>query len=187
VPVGAGIACAPVDGVRFRLVGASDPCGRGTRLPGVARPGLVAGLAFGGDGVEAPDAPAGLCVVSVEEAADAEFAAGDAGDDFVLDGERRARRGLADFVVCDLGLPAQTARAGIERNQVCIKAGIVDQVAMYGDAAVYAPTTEAEILGKFPVVGPVSAASAGVQRLDFVGRLGDVQDAIDRDGRSFNG
>src|SRR5205823_2307861 len=119
--------------------------------------------------------------------ADAEFAPGDAGDDLVLDGERRAGRGVANFVVCDPGLPAQTARAGIERNQVCIEAGVVDRVAKYRDAAVYAATAQAEILGKFPAVGPVAAASASVQRHDFVGRLGDVQDAVDRDGRSFNG
>ena len=84
-------------------------------------------------------------------------------------------------------LPAQTARAGIERNQVCIEAGVVDRVAKYRDAAVCAATAQAEILGKFPAVGPVAAASASVQRHDFVGRLGDVQDAVDRDGRSFNG
>src|SRR5206468_505763 len=160
---------------------------RGAGLPGVARPGLVAGLAFGGDGVETPDATAGLRFISVEEAADAEFAAGDAGDDLVLDGERRAGRGVANFVVCDLGLPAQAAGAGIERNQARIKAGIVHGVAKHRDAAVDAATAQAEILGNLLAVGPVAAASASVQRLDFVGRLGDVHDAVDHEGRSFHG
>ncbi len=85
VPVWAGVAGAPVGEVEFGVVGAGEPDGAAAVDPGVAAPSFVAGLAFFGDGFEAPDFAASGCVVGSDEATDAELAAGGADDDFVFD------------------------------------------------------------------------------------------------------
>src|SRR5687767_5294584 len=110
VVIRTGVAGAPIDEVQLGVVAAGDPGGGAARLPTVAGPRLVGGLAFAGDRPEAPELLAGLGVVGVEEAADAVLAAGDADDDLVPDGQRRARRRVAVARVRHLRLPAQRAR-----------------------------------------------------------------------------
>src|ERR1044071_229330 len=69
IVVGAGIAGAPVDQIESRVVGAGDPSGRATGFPAIALPGVMTGLTGTGHRPEAPEAAAGLRVVSVQETA----------------------------------------------------------------------------------------------------------------------
>ena len=77
IPIGTGIADAPVGEIEIGIVGARDPDGGAAGLPGIAGPGFVAGFARAGDGVEAPGFLAGRGVVGGDETADAVLAAGD--------------------------------------------------------------------------------------------------------------
>src|SRR5262245_29678712 len=91
VIVGPGVASSPHREVRFGVVGTGDPDGGSAmevRVVGfavLAEPGVVPGLAGSGNRVEPPDLLTGVHVVGREEAADAVFAAGDAGDHLILD------------------------------------------------------------------------------------------------------
>ena len=78
VPVGTGIADAPVGQIQLRIVGAGNPDGSAAVLPGIARPCLMAGLARAGDRVEPPGFFAGRGIVGREKPANAELAAGHA-------------------------------------------------------------------------------------------------------------
>src|SRR5205085_12206188 len=91
------IADAPVHEVELRIVGARDPRRAAADLPGVVvlRPGVVAFLATRRDRVAAPELLAGVGIPAVDEAADAELGAGDAGHQHAVrnqprDGERVA-------------------------------------------------------------------------------------------------
>src|SRR5690606_23450226 len=88
---GPAVAGAPVGEAELGVVGARDPDGRPAGLPGVAGPGLAAGLAGLGDRVGLPDLLARLGVVRGDEAADAVLAAGDAHEDLARGGEGRQR------------------------------------------------------------------------------------------------
>ena len=87
------IADAPVHEVELRIVRAGDPGRAAADLPriGVLRPGLVALLAARRNGVAAPQLLAGLGVPAVDEAADAELGARDAGDQHAVGDQRRDR------------------------------------------------------------------------------------------------
>src|SRR5262249_60976698 len=89
VPIRPRIACAPVDQIQLRVIHASHPCRRAAGLPTGAFPGVVTGFTRPGDSPDSPAELAGFRVVRVEEAANAEFAARDADDHFVFDGQRR--------------------------------------------------------------------------------------------------
>ena len=105
VPVGARVADPPIGEIELGVVGAGEPNGASPRLPGIVFPGLMAGLAGAGDGVELPDLLARLRVVSRQETANAEFAAGRPDDDLVLDNQRRKSERVAFAVVEDSRVP----------------------------------------------------------------------------------
>ena len=75
IPVGAGIAGAPVDQVQIRIVGTCDPDRAAAVLPIVSAPAFVSGLAGSGNGIEPPGFLARFAVKSGDESADAEFPA----------------------------------------------------------------------------------------------------------------
>src|SRR5438067_625638 len=75
VVIGAGVAGSPIHQVELGIVGAGDPGRRAAGLPALARPGFVPRLARTGDSPETPHVLAGLCVVRVEESANAELPA----------------------------------------------------------------------------------------------------------------
>src|ERR1700674_723946 len=72
---GRRIACRPKSCIGAGIVGTGDPGRRAATFPGVAFPSFVAGLTRTGNRVEAPFTFASGGVVSVDEAADAIFAA----------------------------------------------------------------------------------------------------------------
>src|SRR5262249_58994348 len=106
------------------IVGAGFPNGRPAVYPRIAGPGFVAWLARPRHGVEAPNLLAGIRVPCADKPADAEFAAGNARDDLVLDRQRRVSHGVALLRIGDLSLPdllaclrANGDQPGVERGQ----------------------------------------------------------------------
>src|SRR5262245_65441410 len=94
-----GVAGAPVDQVQGRIIRADVPRRATPGLPGLALPGVVAGLAGGRNGVGLPHQVARVLVVRLDGAAHAVLAAGEAGDDQVLVDDRRRRDGMTGLVI----------------------------------------------------------------------------------------
>jgi hypothetical protein len=151
-------------------------------------PGFRAGFAGLGDGPEAPDAFAGGGLVGIEEAAHAEVAAGDAGDDEVVDDEGGG--GVADvaFVVDAFGdgpFPEELAGDAMDGEEVSVIGDEEDAVTEDSDTAVGAlGGVTLGLAGHGALVVPEGAAGAGIEGEDLVG-AGDVHDAVNDDGGDF--
>src|SRR5690606_34817376 len=121
---------------RLWVVVAGAPHRGAARLPGVARPGLVARLTGSRDGGGLPQALARGSVEGLHEAADAALPAGDADHHLALDDQGRQGDVVADRGVLDLLLPHDLAGAGVERYHERIEGAEVDVVTVEADAAV---------------------------------------------------
>src|SRR6266852_163833 len=99
-------------------------------------PGLVAGLAGARDRVGAPGRLAGVEIGRLDEAADAEFAAGGAHDGEVADDERRNGERLADRRIRDLALPDDFTRRLVDREHAPVERDGNHLVLPQRDAAV---------------------------------------------------
>src|SRR6185295_8899829 len=95
IPIGTGIPCSPVGQVQVGIVGTSNPDRRPAILPGVAAPGLAAGLSRAWNRIESPDFPAAVDVPCGHEPADTILSTGRACNDLVLDNQRGSRKGIA--------------------------------------------------------------------------------------------
>src|ERR1700736_5295196 len=73
------VADAPINRVQLRVVGAGDPGRSASQFPGVTLPGVAAGLIGARDGIGPPEMLAGRRIPSIDESADAELGARDAG------------------------------------------------------------------------------------------------------------
>src|SRR5438477_8108218 len=80
----------------------------------------------------------GLYIVSRNEAADAEFAAGGSDNDFVFHDQWRERHRIAGLRLRDSDIPQRTAILCIERDQPRIDGCHEQRVAKDGDAAIHA-------------------------------------------------
>ena len=183
VPVRAGVAGAPVDEVEVGVVGAGDPARRAAGAPRLAGPGLVVGMVGAGNGPRAPREVAGRRVVGVDEAADAELAAGDARHDLALDDEGRGGLAVARAVVGDLAVPHQVAGARVDGHEVRVEGAHVEGVAEDGHPAVVPPAADAQVVGQGVVVAPVLAPGGGVDGDDVARRLGDEHHPVDHQRR----
>jgi hypothetical protein len=181
VGIGIGIAGAPISEVQVGIVGAGVPDGSAAGLPGVAGPGFVAGLPGSGDTVEAPDLLPGFDVEGGEEIAHAGVAAGGADDDFILDHQRR----VGDDVTfgCgwlgDLRVPDDLAGFGVDGEQMRIKGAHEEGVAEDGESAVNPAATRVAVSGVGIGQSPEDAAGNRVERVDVVGGLDGVENAVD--------
>ena len=135
------------------------------------------------DGVGAPGALAALGVVGVEEAADAELAARNPGDDAVLDDERRRRLAVARPIVGHLLVPDDVPGPCVEGDQVGVEGAHVERLAQDGHAAVVAPAADAQVVGERVLVAPVGPAGGRVDRRHVARRLGDEHHAVDHERR----
>src|SRR5262249_21973784 len=99
-------------------------------------PGLVAGLAGAGNGVGTPERLAGVEVGRLDEAADAEFSAGDPDNGRVANNQRRARQHLRDRGLGDLALPQHVAGRLVDVEQSAVERNGNDLVLPQGDATV---------------------------------------------------
>src|ERR1700730_11857878 len=96
------IASAPIQSIKFRVVGSGHPGGAAPTQISIARPTFRAGLAGGRYGPKAPSHRAGLRIESRNEPTYAVVSPGGADDYFVFDDERRAR-GSVVFVSFRVG------------------------------------------------------------------------------------
>src|SRR5580704_9016682 len=71
------ISGRPQELIGLRIVHTRVPGRRATNFPRIAFPSIVTRLAGSGDGVEPPLPLPSVCIVSIDEAADAVFATGD--------------------------------------------------------------------------------------------------------------
>ena len=181
-----GIADAPIDRVQLRIIGAGDPGRSAAEFPGVALPGVAAGLVGGRDGVGAPQMLAGFRVPAVDEAAGAELGAGDAGQHDAVGDQRRHRHRIAFLDVGGLLTPDFLAGLGIERDDIGVERGaedlaLVERGAAIDDAAAHDPRRFRRI---FDLGLPDLLAGLGVDR--HRGRVGgDVEDALVDDRLRF--
>ena len=177
------VAGAPEGDVGLGVVGAGHPDRGAAALPGVALPGVVAGLARTGDGVGLPHLLAAVGIVGGDEAADAELAARDPDHDLAVHDQRRHGHVVAFLPVGDrLALPGHLAGLGIERDHHRVLPGQVDLVAVQRDAAL-GVVQGAEALGQLALVLPDQIAGPGVEREELVVRRGDEHDAVVDDRR----
>ena len=138
------IADAPIDRVQLRIIRAGDPGRSAAQLPGVALPGIAAGLIGTGDRIGAPQMLAGRRIPSVDETAGTELGAGDAGQDDAVRDQRRHRHRIALLDVGRLLSPKLLACRGIERDHVGIERGaeqfaVVDRGTPVDDTAAHDP------------------------------------------------
>src|SRR5262249_4672742 len=162
--IGVRIGDAPVEDLALGIIGARQaPRPRRALLDRHVGPGVAAGLAGRGGGVELPDFLAGLGVVRGDEAVRAHaLLAGPVRDDLAV-GDEHAAGGLA--AVVNLGLPAQLPGLGVDRHQEAVGRGEIDHVLVDAEALA-ARGAAVDPLWIFARVLPDQIAVGGVDRLD---------------------
>ncbi len=86
-----------------------------------ALPGFIARLAGARNGVGAPGLFAGIEIGRLDEAADAELAAGGAHDREVADDQRRHRQSFAERRIGDLALPGDLTGRFVDREHASVE------------------------------------------------------------------
>ena len=192
VPVRARVAGAPVQRVGGRVVAAGHPgraaARRGRVLGAAPRLHLRIGLAR--DRVRPPDLLLRRQVRRREPAADAELAAGDAGDRHVLHDQRRPGDRLALVGIGDLPLPDDLAGLLVRRDQAAVQRVGDHEIAPQRDAAV---VDAAARDGAGPVVVGLRVhlpdqrafAAVCVDLVDRAPAVGDVEEAVLGDRRAL--
>ncbi len=139
------------------------------------------------NGVEAPQASAGLGVVGIEESANTGLAAADADDDLAVDRERRRRDRIAEGVVGDRDVPPHAARQRVERHEMRVHGADVHTIVQQCHAAI--DRTEADrahVSWHGWLVAPERPPGAKVQCGDAAACLGDVHHAVGDERRRFD-
>src|SRR5262249_35244633 len=144
VPVGTGVARAPIEELQRRIVRPGQPCCAAAMHPAVARPRFAAWFAGRRHGPEAPRLLAGLRVVGVEKTADAGFAAADADDHFAVHHQRRRGDGMSGRIFADVYRPALDAGTRVEGDEISVERADIHRVAFDRDAAIHAREAEIE-------------------------------------------
>ncbi len=145
----------------------------------VLRPGFVAGLARRGDRVVAPDMLAGVGVIGVDMAADAEVAAAEAGNDHAVVIKRRAGDRIALGRVLGLDFPQHLAGLLVERDELGVELADEDLAVAHAGAAT-GPAAARPRLGGVDIrlVAPQHLAGIDADREDVVLAGLDVDDAV---------
>ena len=154
-------------------------------LPGIARPGFVAGLAGARNRIESPGLLACARIVGGEEPANTEFTTGHTYNDFVLDYERRVDHGVARLGPGDGDVPDGLAGFCIDREQMAVDGAHEERVAEDCKTAINAPAADACFGRRRIFVNPEDAARDGVDSHHVVWRLDRVKDAIHHERRGF--
>ena len=179
------VADRPIQQIQLRVVRTGQP-GRATaELPRIAGPRVVAELAGPGNRRKTPEPRAGRRIVRVDEAADPELAAGDAGDDLVLERQRRAGDAESLHRIRHLDFPEQRAGAGVQRQERRVQRADEQAVAEDRHAAVERVdlVRVADLLRA--LIAPDLAPGRGVQRDDDARRPARIHDAVDHERRRF--
>jgi hypothetical protein len=91
-----------------------------------------------GNRIEAPQRRARGRIVSLDETARAKLAAGDAGNDLVLERQRRRSDAVALPRIGDLGFPQELTRAGVQSHQCGVQSAHKQPVAQHCHAPIEA-------------------------------------------------
>ena len=145
----------------------------------------MARFAGAGNGVEAPFAFAGGGVVSVNETANAIFAAGDAHNDEIFDNQRRERDAVAFAIVKRGGVPDDIAGFGVERDDMRIERAKEHFVAKNGEAAIDASAAGANVRGKRALVLPNGSSGFGIESERAVVLASCIENSVNNERRSF--
>src|SRR5579859_4645428 len=182
---GRRIAGGPEGGIGCWIIGAGDPRGRAANFPGVGFPSFVAWFAGARNGVEAPFTFAGGGIVGVDEAPDSVFAARDAHEDEISDGQRREGNAVSLAIVKRRRIPDHIAGFGIERDDVGIERAEEYFVAENSEAAIHAAAAGTNVRGKRALVLPDRAARTGIESVGAVVLAGAVENSVHDERRGF--
>ena len=173
----------PIDEIQLGIVGPMHPRRGSAGFPGIAAPGVVTGFARARDGVKAPQPFAGLGVIGIDEPAAGSIPAGDPNEQPVADHEGRLLRIeiVGSFAEFDVPLDAPCLR--IERNEVRVEGGHIEQTFADRDAAVARTTAVAHLFGRrqTPLVMPEFSSRGCVNGENVIPRRGQKDDAIDHE------
>src|SRR5207237_26930 len=173
------VADAPINRVQLRVIGAGDPCRSATELPGIAFPGVAAGLLGAGYRVGPPQALARLWIPTIDEPAGPELRAGNARDDNAVRDERSHGHRIAFLDVGRFLTPQFLAGLHVECNDVGVERGaeklaVVNRTTAIDNAA----TDDARRLCRVLDLGlPDLFAGFGVNSHRSV-VVGDIDDAL---------
>ena len=149
--------------------------------------GRVGALLAFGDGVELPQLLAVIRVIGRDKAAHAEFGPAIADDHLAIDHARRTSDGVALGLVDRDRLPGDLAGVAVERDQAAIQRAEEQLVAIGGKTAVddVAAGLDRGLAGNLGVILPQLRARGRVEGLHLAPRGGEVEPAVDDEGRRF--
>ena len=185
VDVRAGIADGPIQRVEIRIVAAGEPRWAAAVLPAIALPGFVSEFTRRGNRIEAPQPLARGRIVSLDESARAELAAGDAGNNLVLERERRGSNAVALTRIGDLRLPQKLPRACVQRHQCGVQRAHEQPVAQHRHAAIEAVDLALRNHLLLPLVPPDLQSGFGVEREHLPRHSRRVHHSIHHQRRPF--
>ena len=153
-------------------------------LPGIAAPGLAAGFAGRGGGIETPGLLAGLAIVRGDKIPGGEFGAGGADDHHaVIDLRRHGQRECAARIP-DLFRPFDLAGLGIECHQVAVELRDIEQAIRHRHTATLRAAAQLGV-AKVGCVRPKLLSCRCIVGQHVIIRRGDVHDAVDYDRTVF--
>ena len=117
--------------------------------------------------IERPEQLAGLRIIGFQKAADAVFAAIGSDQNLVLDDSRRHRLAVAELGIGDVGLPDNLAGLCIQRHQLGVERGYVDEIAENLDAAIVGTAAVSRDQSHLVIIVPELLAGFGVERIDM--------------------
>src|SRR5262249_2839330 len=180
VPIRPGVARSPIDQVKAGIVRTCNPGRRASSLPTIPIPGFMSLFARSGDSPKSPKLLTGLCVIGIQQPADAGFSAADSNDDLSRNGKRRYCYRISELVAGDFSIPSDRSGPGIQSNQMAVKRAHIDHIVQYCHAPIRrAEPKHYEFLGQGPLPGPDCPAGASVQSSYFGRWFRHVHDAVD--------
>ena len=190
VPVGSGVADAPIRQVQRGIVRAGHPDRTAAVLPrfriaerrrrGRTRlPRITARFVRRGNRVEAPCFPAAPRVEGRNEPADPILAAADTDDDLVFDDQRGVGDRITRLAIGHFRVPQRAAGLRVDGNEMGVERAHVERVAENRQAAVVRAAADDQRRVQRVAVDPEDAAGLGVERDDVVQPLRQVHDAVD--------
>src|SRR5579872_5180685 len=182
---GCRISRRPENLIRGRVKRSRIP-GRGAAdFPRIAIPRFMTGLTRARNGVKAPLALAGGCIVSIDESPNAVLTSGNSKDNQIFHCERRHSEAVSFAVVFGNDIPNYVAGFCIEGDYVRIESSEENFVAHDGEAAIDAPATGTNIRGNGMLIHPDRSAGAGVQGEGAIILRCGVQNSVDDQRRGF--
>ncbi len=138
-----------------------------------------------GNRPETPGLLAGLAVVGVDKTANASFTAADTNDDVSSGSQRSHSHAVTRFVIEHSRRPALGSTLQIEGHEVAIESSDKKFVIQNRRAAIGVAKADGVVVRRNRTLpAPEHAAGSPIHRASGV-RSGDVQDAVNDDGRNF--